>query len=186
MFIQTEPTPNPATLKFIPGQTVLPEGALEFRSLESAAVSPLATALLSLPGVAAVMFGGDFISVTKGDGDWGHVKPMALGVIMEHFTSHAPLFLEGAAPATGAEGEFFDPQDAELVTKIKELIETRVRPAVAGDGGDIVFRGFRDGVVFLTMKGACSGCPSSAATLKKGIENLLRHFLPEIRAVEQA
>lgn len=186
MFIQTEPTPNPATLKFIPGRTVLPEGALEFRSLESAAGSPLATALLSLPGVAAVMFGGDFISVTKGDADWTHVKPMALGVIMEHFTAQAPLFLEGGAPAPRPDGEFFDPQDAETVAQIKELIETRVRPAVAGDGGDIVFRGFRDGVVFLTMKGACSGCPSSAATLKRGIENLLRHFLPEIRAVEQA
>ncbi len=185
MFIQTEPTPNPATLKFLPGQTVLGEGALEFHSTESAAKSPLATALLSVPGVSSVMFGGDFISITKEGGDWAHIKPVALGVIMEHFSAQAPLFT-GEVEPIGPDGEFFDSQDAETVAKIKELIEKRVRPAVASDGGDIVFRGFRDGVVFLKMKGACSGCPSSTATLKRGIENLLRHFLPQIRAVEQA
>jgi Fe-S cluster biogenesis protein NfuA len=185
MFIQTESTPNPATLKFLPGQTVLAQGALEYRSVESAEGAPLAAALLSLPGVQSVMFGQDFVSVTKGEVDWAHLKPALLGIIMEHFTSQAPLLVGEAAPQ-GAGAEFFDPADAEAVATIKELIETRVRPAVAGDGGDIVFRGFKDGVVYLTMKGACSGCPSSSATLKNGIENLLRHFLPQIRSVQQA
>jgi Fe-S cluster biogenesis protein NfuA len=184
MFIQTEATPNPATLKFLPGQTVLANGALEFQSPESATAAPLAQMLLSIPGVTSVMFGPDFVSVTKNDADWAHLKPAVLGVIMEHFASQAPLLVGEARPA--GEGEFFDPADSEVVATIKELIETRVRPAVAGDGGDIVFRGFKDGVVFLKMKGACSGCPSSAATLKNGIENLLRHFLPQIRGVEQA
>jgi Fe-S cluster biogenesis protein NfuA len=185
MFIQTENTPNPATLKFLPGQAVLAGGALEFRSIESAAKAPLASALLSIPGVQSVLFGSDFVSVTKGDVEWAHIKPAVLGLIMEHFTSEAPLLIDGVEPASPT-GEFFDPADAETVGTIKELIETRVRPAVAGDGGDIVFRGFRDGVVYLSMKGACSGCPSSTATLKNGIENLLRHFLPQVRAVEQA
>ncbi len=184
MFIQTEATPNPATLKFLPGQTVLGEGALEFHSLENATDAPLAQALLSISGVASVMFGPDFVSVTKNGVEWPHIKPAVLGVIMEHFSSRAPL-LTGEARQPSAEGEFFDPADAETVATIKELIESRVRPAVAGDGGDIVFRGFRDGVVYLKMKGACSGCPSSTATLKNGIENLLRHFLPQIRSVEQ-
>ncbi|HMK90284.1 MAG TPA: NifU family protein [Methylocystis sp.] len=184
MFIQTELTPNPATLKFLPGQTVLERGALEFRSRESAARSPLAEALLSLPGVKSVLFGQDFVSVTKGDPEWAHLKPAVLGVIMEHFSSRAPLFV-GETAAEGVEGEFFDPDDAEKVATIKEIIETRVRPAVANDGGDIVFRGFRDGVVYLKMKGACSGCPSSAATLRHGVENLLRHFLPDVRGIEQ-
>jgi Fe-S cluster biogenesis protein NfuA len=183
MFIQTEPTPNPATLKFLPGQTVLESGALEYRTIESAAASPLAEALLSLEGVAAVMFGQDFVSVTKTDKEWAHLKPAVLGVIMEHFASKAPLFVDGATPE-GAEAEFFDASDAEKVGTIKEIIETRVRPAVARDGGDIAFRGFRDGVVYLKMKGACSGCPSSARTLRQGVENLLRHFLPEIRGIE--
>ena len=185
MFIQTEPTPNPATLKFLPGQTVLATGALEYRSKESAAKAPLAEALLSIAGVESVMFGQDFVSVTKSDVEWAHLKPAVLGIIMEHFSSRAPL-LVGDGETHGGAAEFFDPEQAETVAKIKELIETRVRPAVAGDGGDIVFLGLRDGVVYLTMKGACSGCPSSAATLKNGIENLLRHFLPEIRGVEQA
>jgi len=184
MFIQTEPTPNPETLKFLPGQTVLSQGALEFRSLDDAAGAPLARALLSIDGVEAVLFGHDFVSVTKNGADWAHLKPAILGAIMEHFVSGAPLLVGESAPATA--GEFFDPADAEIVAAIKELLETRVRPAVAGDGGDIVFRGFRDGVVYLVMKGACSGCPSSTATLKSGIENLLRHFVPEVRAVEQA
>lgn len=184
MFIQTEATPNPATLKFLPGRTVLNAGALEFRSFEAAETSPLAKALLSIDGVEAVMFGHDFVSVTKTNAEWVHLKPAILGTIMEHFTSGAPLIV-GETPAPQAGGEFFDPGDAATVETIKDLLETRVRPAVAGDGGDIVFKGYRDGVVYLGMKGACSGCPSSTATLKSGIENLLRHFLPQVRAVEQ-
>lgn len=185
MFIQTEATPNPATLKFLPGQEVLGQGAMEFRSPEDAANAPLAQALLSIEGVEAVMYGADFVSVTKNGADWPHLKPVVLGAIMEHFASGAPLLIEGAAPAQSS-GEFYDSADAETVATIKELIETRVRPAVAGDGGDIVFRGFRDGVVYLAMKGACSGCPSSTATLRHGIENLLKHFLPQVKAVEPA
>jgi Fe-S cluster biogenesis protein NfuA len=187
MFIQTEATPNPATLKFLPGQNVLGQGAMEFRSPEAAANAPLAQALLAIDGVEAVMYGGDFVSVTKNEADWAHLKPAILGTIMEHFASGAPLFTDGpGAAATDHGGEFYDPADAETVATIKELIETRVRPAVAGDGGDIVFRGFRDGVVYLGMKGACSGCPSSTATLRNGIENLLRHFVPEVKSVEPA
>lgn len=186
MFIQTEATPNPATLKFLPGQTVLGQGAMEFRSREAAANAPLAQALLAIEGVEAVMYGGDFVSVTKNGADWAHLKPAILGTIMEHFVSGAPLLTDGAPAVADQDGEFFDPADAETVATIKELIETRVRPAVAGDGGDIVFKGFRDGVVFLTMKGACSGCPSSTATLRNGIENLLRHFLPQVKEVQSA
>lgn len=185
MFIQTESTPNPATLKFLPGQDVLGQGAMEFRSPDDAANAPLAQALLSIEGVEAVMYGADFVSVTKNGTDWPHLKPAILGTIMEHFASGAPLLIEGAGPAQSG-GEFYDSTDAETVATIKELIETRVRPAVAGDGGDIVFRGFKDGVVYLTMKGACSGCPSSTATLRHGIENLLKHFLPQVKAVEPA
>ena len=185
MFIQTEATPNPATLKFLPGQDVLGQGAMEFRSRDDAAHAPLAEALLSIDGVEAVMYGADFVSVTKNGAEWPHLKPAILGTIMEHFASGAPLLTEGAAPAQSS-GEFYDSTDAETVATIKELIETRVRPAVAGDGGDIVFRGFKDGVVYLAMKGACSGCPSSTATLRHGIENLLKHFLPQVKAVEPA
>ncbi|RNJ50669.1 NifU family protein [Methylocystis hirsuta] len=185
MFIQTEATPNPATLKFLPGQDVLGQGAMEFRSPDDAAHAPLAQALLSIDGVEAVMYGADFVSVTKNGAEWPHLKPAILGTIMEHFASGAPLLTEGAAPAQSS-GEFYDSTDAETVATIKELIETRVRPAVAGDGGDIVFRGFKDGVVYLAMKGACSGCPSSTATLRHGIENLLKHFLPQVKAVEPA
>jgi len=185
MFIQTEATPNPATLKFLPGRTVLDEGAMEFRSPESAAGAPLAAALLSIDGIEAVMFGKDFVSVTKKEADWAHLKPAILGTIMEHFSSGAPL-LAGERASDAAAAEFFDPADAEIVATIKELIESRVRPAVARDGGDIVFRGFREGIVYLTMKGACSGCPSSSATLKSGVENLIRHFVPQVQAVEQA
>jgi Fe-S cluster biogenesis protein NfuA len=186
MFIQTETTPNPATLKFLPGRPVMSGGTLQIDEPEGADISPLAQALFAVDGVSAVFFGSDFVSVTKSSGEWPHLKPAILGAIMEHFMSGAPLVLDGAAagPAPG-DGEFFDPADAETVATIKELIETRVRPAVAGDGGDIIFRGFRDGVVYLGMKGACHGCPSSTATLKSGIQNLLRHFLPEVRAVEQ-
>lgn len=185
MFIQTETTPNPSTLKFLPGRPVLEQGALEFRSPEAAVNSPLAGALLSIAGVEAVMFGPDFVSITKSDVDWAHLKPAVLGTIMEHFTSGAPVVLNGAGGAGPAAAEFFDEADAETVATIKELLETRVRPAVANDGGDITFRGFRDGIVYLVMKGACSGCPSSTATLKHGIENLLRHFVPQVRSVEQ-
>ena len=185
MFIQTETTPNPSTLKFLPGCAVLEKGAREFRTKESAVCAPLVEALFELPGVEAVMLGSDFVSVTKGDVEWAHLKPAALGLIMEHFTSGAPLFSEGGGDAE-AQSEFFDVADAPIVETIKNLIETRVRPAVARDGGDIIFRGFRDGVVFLTMKGACSGCPSSSATLKSGVENLLRHYVPQVRAIEQA
>ncbi len=185
MFIQTETTPNPATLKFLPGRPVMTEGALEIRDARAAEASPLARALFSIEGVSGVMFGADFVSVTKSEAeDWSHLKPAILGAVMEHFMTGAPL-LEGAAAERGASDEFFAPEDADTVSAIKELIETRVRPAVAGDGGDIVFRGFEKGVVYLQMKGACSGCPSSTATLKHGIQNLLRHFLPDVQSVEQ-
>jgi Fe-S cluster biogenesis protein NfuA len=179
MFIQTEATPNPATLKFLPGRPVLPDGALDIPDASGAAKSPLAERLFGVPGVAGVFLGSDFITVTKTDVDWQHIKPAILGAIMEHFMSGAPI-LNGAAEVEDGADEFFDGKDAETVATIKELIETRVRPAVANDGGDITFRGFKDGVVFLNMKGSCSGCPSSTATLKHGIQNLLRHFVPDV------
>ncbi|HUZ67420.1 MAG TPA: NifU family protein [Beijerinckiaceae bacterium] len=186
MFIETETTPNPATLKFIPGKAVAPNGPLEFRDRDAAAGSPLASALFTVEGVSGVFFGSDFITVTKTTGEWQHLKPAVLGAIMEHFMSGAPLLLaDDDAPSTAPEDEFFAPEDSEMVATIKELLETRVRPAVAGDGGDITFKGLRDGVVYLNMKGSCAGCPSSTATLKNGIQNLLRHFVPEVRAVEQ-
>ena len=184
MFIQTEATPNPATLKFLPGRVVMDEGTFEARDLDEAERSPLAKALMQIPGVSGVFFASDFISVTKNDGEWQHLRPAVLGVVTEFYLSGAPL-IEGAPIAAAPNGEFFDAKDAETVEAIKELIETRVRPAVAGDGGDIIFKGFRDGIVYLGMKGACSGCPSSTATLKHGIQNLLRHFLPDVKAVEQ-
>lgn len=180
MFIQTEPTPNPATLKFLPGRTVLGDGTLELRSPDEAGRSPLAQRLFEVQGVNGVFLGSDFITVTKAGGDWMHLKPAILGAIMEHFMSGAPILAEGVAADDEDGEEFFAEGDTEIVGTIKELIETRVRPAVANDGGDITFRGFRDGVVFLNMKGSCSGCPSSTATLKNGIENLLRHFVPEV------
>ncbi len=183
MFIQTEPTPNPATLKFIPGRAVLDTGTLNMPTREEAAKSPLAQALFDIPNVGGVFFGNDFISVTKSGGDWQQIKPAVLGAIMEHYMSGAPLVV--SAQQDAAADEFFDEKDEETVTLIKDLLETRVRPAVAGDGGDIIFKGFRDGIVYLGMKGACSGCPSSTATLKHGIENLFRHFLPEVKGVEQ-
>ena len=183
MFIQTEATPNPATLKFIPGRTVLDGGTMEFSSRESASRSPLAERLFDVPGVTRVFYGYDFITVTKADSDWQHLKPAILGAIMEHYMSGAPLVADGSAASddeSDEEGEFFDEADAETVEMIKDLIETRVRPAVANDGGDITFRGFKDGIVYLNMKGACSGCPSSTATLQHGIQNLLRHFVPDV------
>ena len=185
MFIQTESTPNPATLKFLPGRPVMGEGTLDMRDARAAEASPLARALFAVDGVSGVFFGGDFIAVTKAGGDWQHLKPAILGAIMEHFMTGAPLVEGAASGAKSDSDEFFAPEDADTVAAIKELLETRVRPAVAGDGGDIVFRGFEKGVVYLAMKGACSGCPSSTATLKHGIQNLLRHFLPDVQSVEQ-
>ena len=182
MFIQTEATPNPATLKFLPGRAVLENGTLDLRGRDQAAQSPLAERLFGIDGISGVFFGSDFITVTKDGGEWQQLKPMILGAIMEHYMSGAPLLAPGgAAPSDG--DEFFDAADAETVATIKELIETRVRPAVANDGGDITFKGFKDGVVFLNMKGACSGCPSSTATLRHGIQNLLRHYVPDVTEV---
>jgi Fe-S cluster biogenesis protein NfuA len=178
MFIQTEATPNPATLKFLPGRDVLGEGTMEFRGRDEAARSPLAERLFKVPGVTGVFYGSDFVTVTKDDSDWQHLKPAVLGAIMEHYMSGEPLLGEGAEQ-TGAD-EFFSEADAETVEIIKDLIETRVRPAVANDGGDITFRGFKDGIVYLDMKGSCAGCPSSTATLKHGIQNLLKHFVPDV------
>jgi Fe-S cluster biogenesis protein NfuA len=182
MFIQTEATPNPATLKFLPGRPVLENGTLELRDAEQAAQSPLAERLFGVTGVSGVFFGSDFITVTKSAGEWQQLKPMILGAIMEHYRSGAPLVNAGTAEQNDGD-EFFDAADAETVATIKELIETRVRPAVANDGGDITFRGFKEGVVYLNMKGACSGCPSSTATLRHGIQNLLRHFIPDVTEV---
>jgi Fe-S cluster biogenesis protein NfuA len=183
MFIETEGTPNPATLKFLPGRYVMGSGTADFASPDSAERSPLASALFAMPGIARVFLGGDFITVTKTDDlAWQALKPQVLGVIMDHFVANRPV-IEGEQDAL--DHEDVDPADREVVEQIKELIDTRVRPAVAGDGGDIVFRGFRDGIVRLHMQGACSGCPSSTATLKHGIENMLRHYVPEVVAVEQ-
>ena len=182
MFIETEGTPNPATLKFLPGREVLGDATADFAAAEAAGRSPLATALFQLPGVARVFLGGDFVTVTRtGAIEWQALKPQVLGIIMEHFLSGLPV-LEGQADDAA---EDVAPEDQEIVAQIKELLDTRVRPAVAGDGGDIVFRGYRDGIVRLHMQGACSGCPSSTATLKHGIENMLRHYVPEVVAVEQ-
>lgn len=186
MFIETEATPNPSTLKFLPGRTVMSSGTLDIRDQKAAEQSPLARALFSVDGVTGVFFGYDFVSVTKDDSEWQHLKPAILGALMEHFVSGTPLLNpadEGAA--SDDDEEFFDADDEDTVDTIKDLIESRVRPAVAGDGGDITFKGFRGGVVYLHMKGACSGCPSSTATLKHGIENLLKHFVPAVQGVEQ-
>jgi Fe-S cluster biogenesis protein NfuA len=188
MFIQTEATPNPATLKFLPGREVMHSGTADFRDAESARqASPLAGRLFDVPGVTGVFFGFDFITVTSdGSAEWQHLKPAILGTIMEHFMSGQPVMAEVDANAPAVEsGEFFDNADSEIVVTIKELLDTRVRPAVAQDGGDITFRGYQNGTVFLHMKGACAGCPSSTATLKHGIQNLLKHFVPEVEHVEQ-
>jgi len=183
MFIQTEPTPNPATLKFIPGKTVLGDGTVDYRDKSEATTSPLAQRLFGVDGVAGVFLGSDFISVTKGEADeWQHIKPAILGAIMEHFMSGAPVITDGETAGEEA-AEDYDAKDEDTVKTIKELLDTRVRPAVANDGGDIMFRGFKDGVVFLHMRGACSGCPSSTATLRHGIENLLKHFCPDVQEV---
>jgi Fe-S cluster biogenesis protein NfuA len=184
MFIQTEATPNPATLKFLPGKPVLPGGTRDYRDAEAAAESPLAQKLFSVNGVSGVFLGQDFITVTKGQAEWQHLKPAILGMIMDHYLSGAPVLTGANAEADAvASEEFFDESDGEIVSTIKQLLDTRVRPAVAQDGGDITFHGFKEGVVFLNMKGSCAGCPSSTATLKHGIENLLRHFVPEVSEV---
>jgi len=179
MYIETERTPNPATLKFLPGQAVTAGGTMGFVTAEEAAASPLATALFALGDVDGVFFGQDFVSVSKTDDapDWAALKPQVLGVLVDHFSSGAPLLAGEAAPAVVIDD---DPEDAEIVAQIIELLDTRVRPQVANDGGDIVYRGFNRGVVFLQMQGACSGCPSSSATLKGGIESLLKYYVPEV------
>ena len=192
MFIETETTPNPATLKFLPGQEVMPAGTRDFRDEEDAAASPLAEALFSLGDVTGVFFGRDFVSVTAGPGvDWSALKPQVVAILLDHFVSQAPLFhapsASGIAVPADDDADFGDdPADADVVAQIKDLLETRIRPAVANDGGDIAYRGFRDGVVYLTMQGACSGCPSSTATLKQGIEGLLKHYVPEVTEVRAA
>jgi Fe-S cluster biogenesis protein NfuA len=183
LFIQTEQTPNPSTLKFLPGRVVMDKGTLDFASVDTAGSSPLAKRLFAVEGVERVFFGTDFVTVTKAvDKDWQILKPSILGGIMEHYTSGEPVVAEAAESAGEAAAE----DDDEVVAQIKELLETRVRPAVAQDGGDIVFREFRDGVVYLRMQGSCSGCPSSTATLKMGIENLLKHYVPEVVEVQAA
>jgi Fe-S cluster biogenesis protein NfuA len=183
MFIETEGTPNPATLKFLPGRDVLGVATADYATEAAAERSPLATALFQLPGVTRVFLGADFVTVTKAEHiEWQSLRPEVLGTIMDHFVAGHPMLLDGAHEAVD---EDVLPQDAEVVAQIKDLLDTRVRPAVAGDGGDIVFRGFREGVVKLHMQGSCSGCPSSRATLKHGIENMLKHYVPEVVAVEQ-
>ncbi|MGX7925755.1 NifU family protein [Tsuneonella sp. HG094] len=193
MFIETETTPNPATLKFLPGRQVMPTGTREFASPEAAEASPLAEALFDTGEVTGVFLGTDFVSVTAAPGaDWSQLKPQVVAVLLDHFVSGAPLFAGGdasgfAVPADEAEMVVEDdPADADIVAQIHDLLETRIRPAVANDGGDIVYRGYRDGVVHLQMQGACSGCPSSTATLKHGIEGLLKHYIPEVTEVRAA
>ncbi|MEN9408374.1 MAG: hypothetical protein RL216_348 [Pseudomonadota bacterium] len=181
MFIQTESTPNPATLKFLPGQTVLELGTADFPNADAAAKSPLAKRIFATGGVSGVFFGTDFVTVTKAEGmEWDHIKPAILGAIMEHYQSGAAT-IEGEG-AAGGHAEHTG-EDGDIVRQIKELLDTRVRPAVAQDGGDITFHGFDRGVVYLHMQGACAGCPSSTLTLKMGIENLLRHYIPEVLEV---
>lgn len=181
MFIQTEKTPNPSTLKFLPGRTVMAEGTADFRDAEAAQRSPLAERLFRIEEVRSVFFGGDFITVTKAeDSDWQSIKPIVLGVIMEHFVTGAPVLIDSAGAAEADDELPVAAEDVEIVGQIKELLDTRVRPAVAQDGGDIVFRGFQKGIVMLHLQGSCAGCPSSTATLKMGIENMLKHYIPEV------
>jgi Fe-S cluster biogenesis protein NfuA len=188
MLIQTETTPNPATLKFLPGRPVMETGTRDFATPEEAEASPLAEAIFSTGDVDGVFFGRDFISVTAAPSvEWKDLKPQVLSVLLDHFSGGAPLFhpaTAGGIAVDGGEDYGEDPADADIVVQIKELIETRVRPAVAQDGGDIVYRGFRGGTVFLALHGACSGCPSSTMTLKQGIESLLKHYVPEVETVE--
>ncbi|MDE4132857.1 NifU family protein [Phaeobacter sp. QD34_3] len=182
MFIQTESTPNPATLKFLPGQTVLEAGTADFATAEAAEASPLASRIFAVKGVNGVFFGNDFVTVTKADDvEWDHIKPGILGAVMEHYQSGQPVINAGGEQASGHAEH--TGEDGEVVSQIKELLDSRVRPAVAQDGGDITFHGFERGVVYLHMQGACAGCPSSTLTLKMGIENLLRHYIPEVTEV---
>ncbi|MEO1105101.1 MAG: NifU family protein [Pseudomonadota bacterium] len=185
MFIQTEATPNPETLKFLPGKTVMPSGVVDFRGADEADGSPLALRLFGVPGVRGVFLGYDFISVSKDETPWDHLKPAVLGAIMEHYLSGDPVIEDAnaASAQTESEGEEFDEADAHTVAMIKEILDERVRPAVANDGGDIIFRSYRDGIVHLSMRGACAGCPSSTMTLQMGIQNLLKHFIPEVQEV---
>ncbi len=187
MFIETETTPNPSTLKFLPGRTVMEAGTRDFASPEEAEASPLAEAMFGLGDVTGVFFGSDFVSVSAAPGtDWTVLKPDILGLLLDHFSARMPLFRQGGTAGFSVPAEdagIDDPADAEIVAQIKELIDTRVRPAVANDGGDIVYRGFDKGKVYLRMQGACAGCPSSSATLKNGIEQLLRHYVPEVTEV---
>ncbi len=187
MLIETETTPNPSTLKFLPGRPVMSGGTRDFASPEEAEASPLAEALFALGDVSGVFFGGDFVSVTAGPGvSWPDLKPEVLSLLLDHFSANMPLFKPASAgfgvPADEAVTDD-DPADADIIDQIKDLLETRVRPAVANDGGDIVYRGYRDGRVYLKMQGACAGCPSSSATLKQGIESLLKHYVPEVTEV---
>jgi len=183
MFIETEGTPNPATLKFLPGRDILGDKTADFADADAALISPLAEALFGLEGVARVFLGGDFVTITKTPVvEWQALKPQVLGLLMEHLTTGQPILRDNIA----LDAEDFDPADAEIAAQIKELLDTRIRPAVAGDGGDIIFRGFRDGVVSLKMQGSCAGCPSSTATLKHGIETMLKHYIPEVSSVTQA
>jgi Fe-S cluster biogenesis protein NfuA len=193
MFIETETTPNPSALKFLPGQIVMAAGTREFATPEAAEASPLAQAIFDTGEVVNVFFGADFVSVTAAPGaDWSALKPQVIAILLDHFVSEAPLFTPATAggiavPAPEDEAVVEErPEDAEIIAAINELLETRVRPAVAGDGGDIAYRGFRDGVVYLTLQGSCSGCPSSTATLKHGIEGLLKHYVPEVTEVRAA
>lgn len=192
MFIETETTPNPSALKFLPGQIVMPTGSREFATPEAAEASPLAQAIFDTGEVVNVFFGADFVSVTAAPGaDWSALKPQVIAILLDHFVSEAPLFAGGTAggivvPPEDDLAVEERPEDAEVIAAINELLETRVRPAVAGDGGDIAYRGFRDGVVYLTLQGSCSGCPSSTATLKHGIEGLLKHYVPEVTEVRAA
>lgn len=193
MFIETETTPNPSTLKFLPGQTVMPTGTREFASPEAAEVSPLAQAIFDTGEVVNVFFGGDFVSVSAAPGsNWSALKPQVVSILLDHFVSEAPLFHAGTASGISVPPEVDalvvedKKEDTDTIAAINELLETRIRPAVAGDGGDIAYRGYSDGVVYLTMQGACAGCPSSAATLKHGIEGLLKHYVPEVVEVREA
>lgn len=179
MFIQTESTPNPATMKFLPGREVMREGSADFADSAAAQRSNLARRLFEIDGVSGVFLGPDFITVTKSRGEWHHLKPGILAAIMDHFVSGEPL-LSDDSKATLSEHAAHEGEDAEIVDQIIELLDTRVRPAVAADGGDIVFQGFSKGVVYLNLRGSCSGCPSSVMTLKNGIENMLRHYVPEV------
>jgi Fe-S cluster biogenesis protein NfuA len=186
MLIRTEQTPNPSTRKFLPGQTVMESGTRDFPDAESAEASPLAYALFDTQMVEGVFFGRDFVSVTVAPGvSWGDLEPIVIETLLDHFVTGAPLFKPGTAAAIQVDGDFEeDPEDADIIGQIKELIETRVRPAVANDGGDIIYKGYREGHLYLSMHGACSGCPSSTVTLKRGIESLIKHYGPEVESVE--